>query len=325
MRSRDNLFQACLSLNGSRQLAYAAGDEAAASRASDDTIDLWGDLTRLRDVAESSNNEEELQLRFLSRCRLLELEDYRITNFIGAGKCGTVFRASNPAGEAAIKILLYPRNDEELARFEYEADLLLRFNHKNIVRGLSGIRHVPFLPVRWFAMELITSHRSLAQYVHDEKLQKVLAAFAEACDALAYAHSRGVVHRDLHFENILVLPSGVRVLDFGSAKHVIDLFTFRPVGGLRYTSPERLFDPANENGKGDVFSIGAMLYTVLNGIQPFYGKSFGDLMELLKTAQPDPPKTENSPLKELILSALNKRPTERPSAAEMASALRGLP
>jgi eukaryotic-like serine/threonine-protein kinase len=322
MLSRDNLFQACLSSCGQSQIALSQGDWNAATRASDEVVDLWGDLTRLREVPDTPNPQEELQLRFLARCRLLELDEYRITNFIGAGKCGSVFKAQGPYGAAAIKLLLYPRNEEELARFEYEADLLTRFNHKNIVRGYTGIRHVPFLPVRWFAMGLISGQKTLAEFVAVASLADVLSVFAEVCDALAYAHGLGVVHRDLHFENVMVLPGGVRVLDFGSAKHVIDLFTFRPVGGLRFAAPEKIFNPGNEDGKSDVFAVGAMLFTLLNRVPPFYGKTFGELVELLRAGKADLPKTDNEALRTLVIRAIAREPNDRPTAQELAADLR---
>jgi serine/threonine protein kinase len=325
MDSRAKLRRQALSLQAQ---AFREGSSNQTAWSAMEAEEILSDLHRLRRLPESKNSIEELYLRFLARCRLLVIDKYHINGFIGAGSCGAVFRAfhlSQPKAQIALKILFFPRNNDEVRRFEKEGDLLHSFNCSHIVRGLSGSRRMPFLPISWYAMELVDNAQTLDQFAMTSKWSDVLWALALACEGLEYAHSRLVVHRDLHFENIMVLAdNSIRILDFGSAHHRFSDATFRPMGWLQTCAPEAFFDPKSVTGQADIFSIGTMLYKLVNDSWPFHSASFGELVKKMETCSIGPVNSEWKELNNLVTLCLSRDPAMRPNAGKLAADLRTL-
>lgn len=317
MRHRDELFERALELRGLLQVLPQSDPTFPVLL--QELHELSGDLDRLSGTPFGRDTSEELYMLFLARCRLMRLGDYRITAFVGAGRCGTVFRGENlqnsELSPAAIKILFVPRDEEESFRFTQEASVLQRLSHPNIVKGLTRADRIEFLPVTWYAMELVYPAMSLRKKLESINLSIMLQLLSSVAAALQHAHDRGIVHRDLHFDNVLVTEAGVpKVLDFGSAKYAIEAHTFRPVGNLRGASPEKLLDPAVVNAATDVFSMGSMVYFCLTGRWPFHGSSYGDLLRKLEAFQLDPPADADPSLRDLVMSMLARAPVARPTA-----------
>lgn len=195
---------------------------------------------------------------------------------------GTVFGAQKTStGEkVALKVLLAGSGDSELAtRFEREAKAMAALRHPNIVEifefgsaPLGGGRSLYFL-----AMELVQG-KSLAATLASGPVEPDLAAkvVAAVCEALRYAHERGVVHRDIKPSNILLSEDGrVKITDFGLAKicsQDIDDMTLTSthvaMGTPLYMAPEQ-FEPEVElDGRADVYSLGVVLYQMLTGSMP---------------------------------------------------------
>lgn len=328
MLSRAQLFGRTLRLRAQRQLARAANENTRADALTLEILAIDGDLLRLREVPEAADMLEELYLRFMARCRLLELGPYLVSGFVGAGQRGVVFRAQHREqgnGAVAIKVLFLPRNKEELTRFDQEAHILFGLRHPAIVQGLCAAQGEEFLPVRWYAMELIQPAKPFGQFRNEVDLATVLLVLADTCDGLHHAHSKGVVHRDLHLDNILVLQERLpKILDFGAARYRADNVTFRPVGGLYCCSPEKLDSPESADGQSDVFSIGCMLYFHLSDRWPFHGAFYGEFIRNLHACNPEPVEHDSTELCRWIHASLARNPDERPSAAELAHALRSV-
>jgi serine/threonine protein kinase len=315
---RKELYQALYDMIAKRQIALSAHDEESADALSEAIDVLRGDLRRLQHAPPSEDLYEELHLRFLARCRLLHLGEFTITGYIGAGQCGVVYRAmsmNDPSQVAALKLLYFPRNQEEAFRFEQEGNVLFNLDNPVIVKGLLPTQSVDYIPVLWYPMELILGAVTLDVYYRTSNLKNTIKMVAEACGGLAYAHQQGIVHRDLHLKNILVLKSGApKILDFGSAKYQDESLTFRPVGGLRCSSPEKLDNPNLVDGKSDVFSIGCILYFVVAGKWPFFGDTFGDLLRNLSSAKFVRLEKDAYGLSDCIHLCLQHDPNLRPDA-----------
>ena len=223
---------------------------------------------------------------------------YRIERQIGKGAMGAVYLAHDPKiGRAvAIKTLALSRDFEgaELtdarARFFREAELAGRLKHPDIViihdadedQGLAFI-----------AMEFLTGH-DLVPYTHERNLlpvAQVLTLVARVAQALAHAHSLGVVHRDIKPANVMVdmTTHVVKVTDFGIAQ-VCDAARTRTgivMGSPLYMSPEQL-SGERVDGRCDLYSLGVMLYQLLTGRLPHEASSMGALLrEIAQDAAPD--------------------------------------
>lgn len=321
-----------------RRLRQAVYETISEARLSNDlereslfetAYDLDADLMRLKGVPESTDLIEEAHLRFLARCRLINIGKYQVIGFVGAGRCGAVYRARLNGAmprEDALKIQCFPRNQEEQQRFKAEGDLLSDLNHQAIVKGYCLTQTIEWAPVQWFAMELLTNSQTLGRYVERNSLKAAVTVLAKACEGLAYAHCRGVVHRDLHLENILVLNSAdPKILDFGAAKHtenVAELLTFRPVGSLSTCAPEKLQDSGSVDATSDMFSIGCILYYAIRKKWPFYGSTFGKFIENLLSARFEELPNDNVGLSEIVHKLLSTDRGSRPTASELAVTLR---
>lgn len=308
MESRRDIMQRAYALRGAALLITDKAQAVERERLRRSADALIGDLARLRETPESTDMIEELHLRFLARCRLVRLGEYCIVGFVGAGRCGAVYRAI-PIGAAgppvALKVLMSPRNEEEMDRFRIEGAVLRRLDHPAIVRGLTETQGVEFLPVLWYAMELVENALTLESYFARSPLKDKLGVLAQVCSALQYAHDEEVVHRDLHTENVLVDRSGQpRILDFGSAKHGATAATFKPIGALKTSAPEKLDNPASVTGKSDVFSVGCMLYYACTGNWPFWERTYGDCVRRIAACDYRMPDDLDPRLEECLAASL---------------------
>ena len=262
---------------------------------------------------------------------------YALTEEVGRGSMGTVYRASDPLIErvVAIKTIDLARLDdgslEPRARFLREAKAAGRLSHPGIVTifDVGELEDIAFI-----VMELVEG-RSLKDILDRGEpipLAAALAILVQTADALDFAHRHGVVHRDVKPGNVMLTRHGtVKITDFGIAR--IDQTkrtrTGILVGSPGYMSPEQLSGKAID-GRSDVFSLGSLLYELATGRGPFDAERPEDVVTLMAniTSRPhEPPSAVNAALPASIdaiaARALAKRPADRyASAAEMAGDLR---
>lgn len=208
------------------------------------------------------------------------VDGWRIIERIGTGGMGKVYLAERADGEfeqrVALKIVKKGMDSEVvLQRFRQERQILARLHHPNIASFLDGGMTADGRP--YFAMELVEG-LPITEYCDEHRLtvDKRLALFQKACDAVHYAHKSLVVHRDLKPSNIIVTADGeLKLLDFGIAKllddsSVDDRLTRTGMQVLTpaYAAPEQLLN-SNITTATDVYALGIVLYELLTGRRPF--------------------------------------------------------
>ena len=207
---------------------------------------------------------------------------YRIVREIGSGGMATVYLAEREIGKVvqpvALKIVrpVFTTNEQILRRFEHEREILASLDHPSIARLLdigSTEDGIPYLVMDYVAGERIDVYCDTRKLGVPERLE----LFCTACEAIQYAHSKGVVHRDLKPSNILVTSDGsVKLLDFGIAKvlrvedrdRTLLTETGATLMTIEYASPEQI--RGDEVGpQSDVYSLGVLLFELLTGRRPY--------------------------------------------------------
>jgi len=259
---------------------------------------------------------------------------YRILGELGRGAMGVVYRAEDPMlnRTVAIKTINMVADAEERAeyekRFYQEAKAAGGLSHPNVVT-IYDIGHAG--DVVYMAMEYLEG-TELRDLLLSGRLDAVTAVdmAAQVAEGLAYAHARGVVHRDVKPANIMVPREGpAKIMDFGIARmraSEVKTQTGMLLGSPKYMSPEQLLGGAVDQ-RSDIFALGVVLYEALTGAPPFSGSDITQIMYQIVNAVPPPPSAVNSrvsPMLDLIVAkALAKEPAARyPDARELAADLR---
>lgn len=251
---------------------------------------------------------------------------YKILRRLGKGGMAQVYVAqdSTTGEEHALKIMAM--GSAHANRFNQEYEALTRLNHPGIVRVYQYGLHER---APWFSMELIAGEplqvwmKRVGRPGTPARTHEVMRAGAFLADAVTYVHSRGLIHRDLKGNNVLMLPDGrVKLLDFGTA-HIRDGLRqlTKPgefIGTLAYASPEQFRGTAVDH-RVDVYALGVLLYRMVTGHRPFSADDPASLARLIARADPKPPRelVPDIPagLEELILALLAKNPDDRPQSA----------
>ena len=207
------------------------------------------------------------------------IAEFRVLKLLGSGGMGSVYlgRQEHPDREAAVKVMkLGLATSAALQRFEFEVETLARLNHPGIAELYeAGIYKNETGDVPYVAMEYVTGARPITNYARDVGLdvRGRLELFRKACDAVAFGHARGVIHRDLKPPNILADDDGnPKVIDFGVARAVEggqDAQQKEIVGTLQYMSPEQIAGSENVDTSTDVYALGLILYELLAGKQAY--------------------------------------------------------
>src|SRR5262245_4849982 len=255
---------------------------------------------------------------------------YRVIEKIGEGGQGTVYKVFDTTLDrpAVIKVIPPDLTDSasNLVRFEREAKLASSLDHPNIctIFGLHKVGDVQFI-----AMQFVEG-RNVREIVDGKPLdlRRALSIAIQVTDALAAAHSRGIVHRDIKARNVMVTRSGtVKVLDFGLAKlmespqstssdpHLTEAGV--PYGTSTYAAPEQA-QGLKADHRADIFSTGVLLYEMLAGTWPFRGKTALDVRYAVVYHEPKPiveARGEDSStlrrIQEILDKALAKAPQDR--------------
>jgi serine/threonine-protein kinase len=259
------------------------------------------------------------------------LRNYRITDKLGAGGQGAVYKATDmKLGRPVVIKVIPPELSAKAAnvkRFEREARLASSLDHPNIctIFDLDEVDGVHFI-----AMQFVEG-KNVRQLVAGRplELKTALLIGLQVADALAAAHSRGIIHRDIKSGNVMVTATGqVKVLDFGLAKLLDDTEAVTagihrtelteigvPYGTATYAAPEQARGDRVDK-RADIFSLGVLLYEMLTGTWPFRGKTTIDVRHAVLHDPPRPIAELRSSaipprLQNIVDKALEKEPRDR--------------
>jgi serine/threonine protein kinase/Tol biopolymer transport system component len=260
---------------------------------------------------------------------------YEILAPIGAGGMGEVYRARDTRLNRTVAIKVLPtefaENPERRARFEREAKAVSAFMHPHICTlydiGREG--GVDYLVLEYLEGETVADRLKRGPL----PIEQALRLGSQIADALATAHRAGIVHRDLKPGNIMIIRSGVKLLDFGLAKlkaeepennaFVLSALPTKEnpltgkgsiLGTLQYMAPEQL-EGREADARTDIFAFGVILYEMVTGKKAFAGKSQASLIAAILEHQPTP-MSELQPiapplLERVVGGCLAKDPDER--------------
>jgi serine/threonine-protein kinase len=219
---------------------------------------------------------------------------YRLEAQIGSGGMSTVYRAFDTVLERTVAIKLMHRNlaehSEQLERFSREARAVARLNHPHIVQVIDAGEDdaTPFIVFEHVKGETL---KERIQRAGKLPVTEAVAYAIEIARALGAAHERGIVHRDVKPQNVLINEEGVaKVTDFGIARTLEEhglTADGRVLGTTDYVSPEQAMGH-DVDGQSDVYSLGIVLYEMLIGDIPFHGENqVAVAMKHVREVQPD--------------------------------------
>ena len=253
---------------------------------------------------------------------------YEIKEIIGVGGMAVVYKAYDNQENriVAVKILKeeFISNEEFVRRFKNESKAIAMLSHPNIVK----VYDVSFGDlIQYIVMEYIDGI-TLKEYIEHEgslRWKDAVHFTIQILKGLQHAHDKGIVHRDVKPQNIMVLPDGtIKVTDFGIARFARSeqrTITDKAIGSVHYISPEQARGERTDE-KTDIYSVGVILYEMLTGQLPFQAESAVSVAIMQLQREPQLPTEINGSiplgLEQITMHAMQKTPERRyQSAAEM--------
>lgn len=256
----------------------------------------------------------------------LSLGPYTITNWIGQGGMGQVFKAVHTVmgRECAIKVLpLDKSTPEAIENFRREIRTQAQLDHAHLVRAYDAGHDGN---VHYLVTEYVpgTDLRQLVRRQGPLTMEQAANVIVQAAQGLGYAHHRGLIHRDVKPGNILVTPQGIaKVSDLGLSGFMHeadeDPRAGRIVGTADYLSPEQIHSPSEVTSVSDIYSLGCSLYYAISGKVPFPGGTTKDKARRHLEETPWHPRRFNPNVSEefveVIADMMEKNPLERVQTA----------
>jgi serine/threonine-protein kinase len=260
-----------------------------------------------------------------------QIPGYKILGKLGAGAMAIVYKARQLSLDRIVAIKILPRrfseNQDYVRRFYKEGKAAAKLNHNNIVGaydvGEAGGYH-------YFVMEYVEG-KTLYEDISKGKIfseQEAIDVITQVANALAHAHARGLIHRDVKPKNIMINPAGiVKLADLGLARDASDIEMAKSEAGKAfgtpyYISPEQIRGEMDLDARGDIYSLGATFYNMVTGRVPFEASTPSEVMKKHLREPLIPPDHINTSLSagisEVIEMMMAKKKEDRyPSAEEL--------
>ncbi len=258
-----------------------------------------------------------------------QIPGYKILGKLGAGAMAIVYKARQLSLDRIVAIKILPRrfseNQDYVKRFYKEGKAAAKLNHNNIVGaydvGEAGGYH-------YFVMEYVEG-KTLYEDISKGKIfseQEAIDVITQVANALAHAHARGLIHRDVKPKNIMINPAGiVKLADLGLARDASDIEMAKSEAGKAfgtpyYISPEQIRGEMDLDARGDIYSLGATFYNMVTGRVPFEAATPSEVMKKHLREPLIPPDHINTSLSagisEVIEMMMAKKKEDRYSSAE---------
>jgi len=251
--------------------------------------------------------------------------DYEVTDSLGEGGFGKVYKAQSPQGEdCAIKVLNPDKlgNIEVLQKFFDESTILAKLDHPNITKQMRFFPYQDEDKINYaIAMEFVEG-TDLSKIIKKQKgpldLQFAKKIAGQALDALQFAFDQGVTHRDIKPANIMIdTNDDCKIMDFGIAKMstAVTHDTAKTMFSPHYAAPERYDRSKTIDQRSDIYSLGTVFYEMFTGKRLCDASDTSQIMFFHINQLPEPPKTQTPSLpddiNQAILKALEKDPEDR--------------
>lgn len=253
---------------------------------------------------------------------------YEISELVGVGGMADVYKARDLLENrvVAVKILKneFADNEDFIRRFRNESKAIAVLSHPNIVK----VFDVGFSDkLQFIVMEYIDGI-NLKEFMEQQgvlKWKDTVHFIIQILKALQHAHDRGIVHRDIKPQNIMLFPDGtIKVMDFGIARFAREegkTISDKAIGSVHYISPEQARGDITDE-KSDIYSVGVMMYEMLTGVKPFDADNPVTVALMHMQNEPKPPREINDSipegLEEIVVRAMQRDPAKRyQSASEM--------
>jgi tetratricopeptide (TPR) repeat protein len=323
----ENLYQLHLALHTSKRIPEALSLLRMITEVDDSYRDVADRITLLRTeyAEEAQGISDDPRMRELIGD--VAIGRYRYIEKIGSGGMGIVHKVFDAKLNTAVAMKILreglANSNKAIERFFREARIAATLNHPNIVNifdyNINNQTHQSYISMEFVdgpsLRDLFEQHFTpTAMRAGRDQIVQALYYMSQICDALEVTHSKGIIHRDIKPDNILVTAEHVaKITDFGIVH--IEEATFTPTGALigtpRYMAPEQV-QGGKLDGRADLYSAGIILYEWLVGAPPFVS---GDVAYQQVNINPTPPIDVNpgipSYVNEIVLKALEKNPADR--------------
>ena len=245
---------------------------------------------------------------------------YKILEKLGEGGMGVVYKAQDTKLDRIVALKFLPshlnKSDTDIERFLQEAKAAAALNHPNVctIHEIHDEGENPFIVMEYVQGLTLSEKIKVERF----KIKDTIDYAIQIAEALKTAHSKGIIHRDIKSENIMVTETDqVKVMDFGLAKlrgSIKLTKSSSTVGTLAYMAPENI-QGQEIDARTDIFSFGVVLYEMLTGQLPFKGDYESAMMYAILNEEPEPIQQYRSDLSSEFLHVLNraleKNPDER--------------